>query len=315
MQERPAGAGPGMAPNFKEWIKDNLGRGIARHFMFPYNNKVWAYPLEDLSAGWIGERVCQRPNAGDTAWGPNSVFRYPLRGGTGEIFRRMAAASGDNLRLNSKLLGVNPRTKRIRLSGGIEDRYDALINTSPLDSFLKTIDGCGKRLLRASRHLKHNSVFIVGIGLHKRCRQKRCWVYFPEKTSPFYRMTYLSNYSPNNAPDSAYQSLLCESAYSRYKKESSSGITDATIRGLVSSGILEPTDRKKIASTFLFDIDYAYPIPTLKRDEALGAILPELQRMGIYSRGRFGSWRYETGNMDHSCMQGKEAAEEACRSR
>jgi hypothetical protein len=52
--------------------------------------------------------------------------------------------------------------------------------------------------------------------------------------------------------------------------------------------------------------DYAYPIPTLKRDEALSLIQPYLEQRGIFSRGRFGAWKYETGNMDHSIMQGVE---------
>jgi hypothetical protein len=29
----------------------------------------------------------------------------------------------------------------------------------------------------------------------------------------------------------------------------------------------------------------------------------------VYSRGRFGAWKYEVGNMDHSFMQGVEVVE------
>ena len=36
-------------------------------------------------------------------------------------------------------------------------------------------------------------------------------------------------------------------------------------------------------------------------------ILKRLEKKGIYSRGRFGAWKYEVGNMDHSLMQGVEA--------
>ena len=36
-----------------------------------------------------------------------------------------------------------------------------------------------------------------------------------------------------------------------------------------------------------------YPTPTLERDGVLKELLPQLHTMGIHSRGRFGSWKYE----------------------
>lgn len=55
---RAVAAGPGKVPgNFMDWILQTFGEGVADVFMRPYNRKVWAYPLDQLSAAWVGERV------------------------------------------------------------------------------------------------------------------------------------------------------------------------------------------------------------------------------------------------------------------
>ena len=86
-------------------------------------------------------------------------------------------------------------------------------------------------------------------------------------------------------------------------------LADKTIEGLIAVGQMRKDQRGDIVSTWIHDIDYAYPVPTLGRDEALARIQPVLMARGVYSRGRFGAWEYEVGNMDHSLMQGVEAVE------
>ena len=59
----------------------------------------------------------------------------------------------------------------------------------------------------------------------------------------------------------------------------------------------------------LLRVPYSYPVPTLGRDAALAVIQPWLAEHDIFSRGRFGAWRYEIGNTDHSVMMGVEVVD------
>jgi hypothetical protein len=122
-------------------------------------------------------------------------------------------------------------------------------------------------------------------------------------------MTYLSNYSPDIVPGgdtSRYCSLLMETTYSRFRPLPSGDFVRTVIDGLLAEGILQTSDLSLIDSTYLIHAGHAYPIPSVDRDEALAVIHDYLEPHEIYSRGRFGSWKYEIGNQDHSLMQGVE---------
>ena len=56
-------------------------------------------------------------------------------------------------------------------------------------------------------------------------------------------------------------------------------------------------------------IPMGYPTPLLGRDLIVDPVLRRFEEHGICSRGRFGAWKYEVSNQDHSFAQGYEWAE------
>jgi protoporphyrinogen oxidase len=306
---------PSETRNFGEWVDAIFGGGIGRHFMRPYNFKVWAHPLEMMSKAWMAERVSVIDlkrilrnvvtQHDEVSWGPNSTFKYPLRGGTGGLYSRFEPYIRDHLALNRELVEVNVEEKRLRFADGGDEAYDVLISAAPLPQLLRMMRPAPQAALDALKGLHHSSGLVVGVGVARPCPSEKCWIYFPEASAPFYRVTYLSNYSPYIAPEDHFL-LLTETSYSEFKREDKATIVDRVIEGLIATHLLEPEDRERIAATYTIDVDYFYPVPSLTRDTALDVIQPYLLGHDIYSRGRFGAWQYEIGNMDHSVMQGVE---------
>ncbi len=314
--------------NFLQWINAVFGPGIGDVFMRPYNFKVWATPAERMSYAWIGERVSVVElsqvlanvlhQQDDVAWGPNNTFRFPARGGTGEIFRRMADTLGDRVRYRSDVGLVHGRKKEVRTVSGETITYDHLLCTGPLDLLVQrwlvdVDDAVMDEMTEASRFLEHNSVHVTGIGLdgpdspHWPRPDQRCWMYFPEPDCPFYRVTNFHHYSPGNtAKPGEQRALMCETSSSDHKLEDLDTLADRCGQGLRRTTLMAPDDR--VVTTFERTKEYGYPVPTLGRDQALAVIQPRLEALDIYARGRFGGWKYEVGNMDHSFMQGWEWA-------
>jgi protoporphyrinogen oxidase len=284
--------------------------------MKPYNFKVWAHPISHMSRDWLGERVAmpsverilgnvllERPDKG---WGPNNKFKYPLHGGTGALYNAFMPYIQDHLHLNKAVVRIDHQAKEVHFSDGESVEYDLLLSTMPLDLLVSRLEQAPEYLQRATSGLHHSSGFIVGVGVERRIESSKCWMYFPEPSAPFYRVTYLSNYSPYITPSPDHTLFLTETSYSAHKPENKSTIVDQVVQGLLSTGLLEPSDLPLIRSTYLIDVDYSYPVPTVDRNLSLNIIQGYLRDYGILSRGRFGAWQYEIGNMDHSVMQGVE---------
>ena len=58
--------------SFHHWTLETFGDGIAKHFMFPYNRKMWLRDLRDITADWVSWAV------------PKPTFEEVLRGALGQ---------------------------------------------------------------------------------------------------------------------------------------------------------------------------------------------------------------------------------------
>lgn len=302
--------------NFREWIDAVFGAGIARHFMVPYNFKVWATPPELMNYHWIGERVSvvdveavlRNVILGEdqVSWGPNNTFKYPLRGGTGYLYEQLRTYVDDHLEMNREVVEVDTRRRVVRTSDGEEWGYDFLLSTMPLNKLIERMPQAPREVEAAASELMWSGSHIVGVGLDRPAESTKNWIYFPETDLPFYRVTYLSNYSPYITPRPDQTLLLTETSRSPFKPEPEDTIVERVIEGLCRTPLMESSDLDRLVTTWLCSPDMSYPVPSVRRDAALGTIQPWLREQGIWSRGRFGAWLYEIGNMDHSTMQGVE---------
>lgn len=319
-----ASAGAPPPDSFGRWIDAAFGPGIGDVFLRPYNWKVWAHPLDQLSWSWIGDRVALvdlprvveniRLDRDDVSWGPNNQFRFPLRGGTGAIWLALAArldqAAPGKLRFGRRVESIDTAARLVAFADGSRMHYDRLLSTMPLDALVEASD-LAPALTPAARDLKYSSTHIIGIGLHGSAPAHlagKCWMYFPEDDCPFYRVTVFSHYSPHNVADITRQwSLMAEVAESPARPVDTSRVVPDTIDGLLNAGLIP--DRASVHHTWHRRLPRGYPTPSLGRDAALAAIQAAFEARDVFSRGRFGAWKYEVSNQDHSFAQGVECVE------
>jgi protoporphyrinogen oxidase len=308
------------ARNFEEWMFATFGPGITELFMYPYNFKVWAYPPSQMDAHWIGERVSVPGlggviksiclNRDEVSWGPNKVFRFPKKGGTGAVWQAIGRMlPPERVHLNTTVAEIDVKNRRVLTRDGTVYAYSHLISTMPLNHLIRLAPGVVEPARAAD--LLYSSTNVVGVGLEGQPPEHlrtKCWMYFPDGNSPYYRVTVFTNYSPENAARPGEQwSLMTETSESPMKPVQGDSLMQETLLALEEDGLI--VDRNSICSVVHRRLNQGYPTPFLGRDGVVDPMLRAFEAVGIFSRGRFGAWKYEVANQDHSFAQGYECVE------
>ncbi len=310
-----------------DYLNHAFGRELTSKVLEPLNRKMWSLHPSEMSSAWVRHRSgSQMENipqislrrlmkhallgADDPQWCASTRVSYPAAGGMGSIWSRVLDQVGcGHFRFGTRITAIQTAKKRLHLSDGADIPYSNLLSTIPLDVLLGLcVDA--PHLQGLARGLRRSSAVLLGFGIKGAIPARFHGVHSfhcPEPHLPFWRVTIPSNLSPGNVPDPEHSySVLCEaSCEPNGRLDIDAARREAVADGLQRVGLLN--DATQICSRFEKVLPHGYPLPFLGRDKLLAAVHRQLEPLGIWSRGRFGGWRYEVSNQDHAFMQGVEA--------
>lgn len=298
--------------NFEEFCLQHFGAGITRHFMVPYNSRLWGVAPHEITSAWC-ERFVPLPaledviagavGANQRELGYNQRFLYP-RLGIGELPRAMYRRS-TNVELEREPRHIDLERRVLEFE---DERvpFEALISTIPLKALLALIEPLPDAVRTAASRLRATHLYYLDVALERPPRTDFHWAYVPEAKYPFYRVGCYSHFSPDLAPPGT-GSLYVELA--DRGEPNLAELLPRVTAGLAEMGIIEGPRHVRFARARR--IDCAYVIFDHAYYGALEVIRAFLAEARILCAGRYGIWQY--GAMEDALREGAAAAAEAAK--
>ncbi len=296
--------------NFAEWICAYFGEGIARHFMLPYNARLWGVKANEITSGWC-QRFVPKPNLEQIvrgalgcnagAEGYNAQFIYPKEGGIASLSNGMGRLVGeDRIALNCRAQKINWK-KKIAFTAKGEIAFEHLISSAPLPQLIGLLgDAVPEAVRDAAGKLRANEVTWLNLALNAKPLLPDHWIYVPEDRYPMYRVGSFSNAVPALAPEG------CGSLYVELTDRSVAPMDQLpqVTAGLVEMGFIK--DAAQIRFALPGRAPCAYVIYDFEYQNARKTVLDWLAQEGIQSIGRYGDWNYSA--MEDALLAGRAAA-------
>ena len=168
----PAAAAP---RDFEQFCLQHFGAGIAKHFMIPYNRKLYGVHPREITAEWC-QRFVPIPRLEEVVRGAvgepppemgyNVGFLYPRRGGIETLTRAFAARLTGDVRLGTRPDAIDVRRREVIVDGQ-RLPYRALVSTIPLPEVCRLIAGAPRRVLDAAAKLRCTPLRYLNVATRR----------------------------------------------------------------------------------------------------------------------------------------------------
>ncbi len=292
--------------SFLDMLYGKFGKSIVEKFLKPYNEKLYACDLTTLDKDAMGrffpyaninQIINNMKKNEDVSY--NNKFLYPRNGAGSFIDILYNKIDKNKVKLNTKIEEIDYQNKTVKTSDGDTYEYEYLINTAPLNHFLKLFKN--NEFEAIENELSYNKVLVFNLGFNKKSKfNKEHWMYIPDKNTNFYRIGFY-----DNILDSDKLSMYIEIGYDKDAKIDAEEQLKLTLENLKKHGII--TDDMKLEEYCTIIMDPAYVHINGKVDNDITKLKEQLKNNNIYTIGRYGAWTY--CSMEDSMIAAKELAE------
>jgi len=286
-----------QAAHFLEFLERRFGEGIARHFMVPYNRKLWGHDLTRLAADWVGERVAA-PEGVDESFDevqgkrkplqPETRVAYPAQGGFGAIMTALAARV-PNLRCQQEVVEIDAEARTVSTLSGERHHWQRLVSTLPLPALLGYCRGVPAEIQREVGLLEFLSLRIVLLVVDHPVDTEIQRIYCADDVVPAHKIA-LNHNSSDYLRTLPRHGIMAEVSCANGNAISDEHLVRWMISGLREMRVLNAPG--EVVASRVLHVRYAYPVPTHARDGIVSRARQWLRERRIETLGRFGEWAY-----------------------
>lgn len=289
--------------NFLDMLYGKFGKSIVEKFLKPYNEKLYACDLNKLDKDAMGrffpyadlKQIIDNMKKNENN-SYNNQFLYPRKGAGAFMDKLYESLNPEKVKLNTCIDKIDVANKTAYTDKGDVIKYEYLINTSPLNQFLRLMGRAEDVELLGK--LSYNKVLVFNLGFEKKSDFDEHWIYLPEKQYNYYRVGFY-----NNILSDEKLSMYIEIGFSKDAEIDVDKELKLTLENLEKNGI---TKDNKLVDHETIIMDPAYVHIEKETSEDIKKYMSDIANEQIYSIGRYGAWTY--CSMEDAMISAKELA-------